>query len=546
MLKVLLVEDETLVKVGINSLVNWRDMGFKVVAEGSNGEHGLSLIKEYQPDLVITDIVMPKMNGIDMMRKAKEYNPDITFIILSSYNEFDLVKQAMKYGAWDYILKLNISEESMKEMLINVKEKIISSNKKINDETMPIVYDTQSTSIMRQEFLKSILENNFDDRKYIDAKLPSMKLELNEAMMKVGLVNTNLYLSESKYNDKDLKLLDFMIIEILNEIGNEFFNCYFLKLSFGAYVMVFSPEVPAKAQETNGQIKIMGNTMLEMLKKYVNIDAAISISDTYDSYLSLPQALAQAKEAMDILFYKGYGSIIFFDDVSEKNSSYGGSKQINLKESLPKAIEICDLTLINNIFDSIVYNIQSANMSKHEIYELCNQTFCLCDIHLGEEWQIDSKAQIEDKPAVETVYKLQTLREILEFIKNYRNRMNNFLGRKHDDEKHNLVWGAKKYIINNCMGTPKLKEVADSLNISAGYLSSIFTKYTGMCFTDYVNKVKIDEAKKMLKDGQRKIYEISYLLGYENACYFSKIFKKITGCSPTEFVKNTVSDNLYN
>lgn len=546
MLKVILVEDETLVKVGINSLVNWREMGFKVVAEGSNGEQGLSLIQEYHPDLVITDIVMPRMNGIDMMRRVKESNPDITFIILSSYNEFDLVKQAMKYGAWDYILKLNISEESMKEILINVKEKIISSNKKLNNESMPIVYDTQSTSIMRQEFLKSILENNFDDRKYIDAKLPSMKLELNEAAMKVGLVNTNLYLSESKYNDKDLKLLDFMIIEILNEIGNEFFNCYFLKLSFGIYVMVFSPEESAKSQEIDEQIKIMGNTMLEMLKKYVNIDAAVSISDTYDSYLSLPQALAQAKEAMDILFYKGYGSVIFYDEVSENNIESGGSKQINLKENLPRAIEICDLTLINNIFGSIIYNIQKANMSKNEIYELCNQTFCLCDIHLGEEWQLDNKAQVENKPAVETVYKLQTLREILEFIENYRNRLNNFLRKKHDDEKHNLVWGAKKYIINNCMGTPKLKEVADSLNISAGYLSSIFTKYTGMCFTDYVNKVKIDEAKKMLKDGQRKIYEISYLLGYENACYFSKIFKKITGCSPTEFVKNTVGDNLYN
>jgi len=546
MLKVLLVEDETLVKVGLNSLVNWEEMGFKVVAEGNNGEHGLSLIKEYQPDLVITDIVMPKMNGIDMMKKAKEYNPDITFIILSSYNEFDLVKQAMKYGAWDYILKLNISEESMKEMLINVKEKIVSKNKKIMDENLPIVYDIQSTSIMRQEFLKSILENNFDDRKYIDSKLPSMKLELNEAMMKVGLVKTNLYLSETKYNDKDIKLLDFMIIEILNEIGNEFFNCYFLKLSFGTYAMVFSPELSDKAEVTDEKIKIMGNTMLEMLKKYVNIDAAISISDTYSSYLSLSQALSQAKEAMDILFYKGYGSVIFFDENVEKNLGYRDMKHINLKESLPKAIEICDLTLINSIFDSIIYNIQSAGITKHEIYELCNQTFCLCDIHLGEEWQIDNKALVEDKPVVETVYKLQTLGEILEYIEDYRNRMINFLKKKHEDEKHNLVWGAKKYIISNCMRTPKLKEVADSLNISAGYLSSIFTKYTGMCFTDYVNKVKIDEAKKMLKEGQHKIYEISYLLGYENACYFSKIFKKITGCSPTEFVKNSVNDSLIN
>ncbi|HEY5584812.1 MAG TPA: response regulator [Ruminiclostridium sp.] len=542
MLKVILVDDETLVKVGVKFSANWQELGFEIIAEGNNGEHGLSLIKEFSPDLVITDIVMPKMDGIDMMRKAKEINPDITFIILSSYDEFDLVKKAMKYGAWDYILKLNINEDSMKEILTNVKEKIISSNKRVNIESAPQIYDTQSTSIMRQEFLKSIIENNFDDRKYIDTRLPIMKLKLDESRMIVGVVKTNLYLSNSKYSDKDIKLLDFMIIEILNEIGNEFFSSYFLKWSFGVYVVVLSPEESHELKDIQQQITIMGNTMIEMLKKYVNIDVAISISDTYDSYLSLSQAIVQAEETMDKIFYRGYGSIIFFDDADEKINSHNNEMEFNLKEDLPKAIEICDTIFINNIFNSIIYNIQGETISKNEIYEICNQTSCLCDIHLGEKWQSGNKIKNDNQLEVETVYKLQTLPEILAWLENYKGKMINYLNNKHDDEKHVMVSSAKKYIVNNCRGSTRLKDVANSLNISAGYLSSIFPKYTGMCFTDYVNKIKIEEAKKMLKDGQHKIYEISYLLGYENACYFSKIFKKIAGCSPTEFIKIAVSE----
>jgi two-component system response regulator YesN len=334
-----------------------------------------------------------------------------------------------------------------------------------------------------------------------------------------------------------------MIIEILNEIGNEFFNSYFLKWSFGVYVVVFSPEEDSEINDLQQQITIMGNTMIEMLKKYINIEAAISISDTYDSYLSLSQAILQAEAAMDKLFYRGYSSIIFFDDTDEKNNSHKSLRQFNLKEDLPKAIEISDTDFIDKIFNSLIYNIQVETISKSEIYEICNQTSCLCDIYLGGEWQNNNTIQDDDTSGIETVYKLQTLQEILVWLESYKQKIINFLNKKHVDEKHILVSGAKKYIIKNCMETIKLKDVAKSLNISAGYLSSIFPKYTGMCFTDYVNKIKIEEAKKMLKDGQQKIYEISYLLGYENACYFSKIFKKIAGCSPTEFVKVTVNES---
>ena len=539
MLKVILVDDETLVKVGIKSLANWEELGFRIVAEGSNGEQGLSLISQHNPDLVITDIVMPKLDGIDMMKKARALNPNITFVVLSSYDEFDLVKRAMKYGAWDYLLKLNICEESLTEMLINVKEKIMSQRSKLMaTEFVPIQLDVQNTNIMRQEFFKSLIENNFEDRKYIDAKLKIMDLSFDESKLRIGIVKANLYSTDNKYSEEDVKLVDFMIMEILNEIANEFFNSIFLKWEYGVFVFVFSQD--NDDANTREQIKIMGDTMLEMLKKYINISAAIGVSDVYNGYLSLPAAFEQAEKALEMLFYRGFGSTIFFDDTYEAIDQKHKPVQVNLKEDLTKAIEVIDIPAIDRVFNEIESYIKSSSPTRNEIKEICNQTACLCDILLGEKWNAYKEAQAKNELVTEMVYKMQTLEEIISWLDNYKGKMIAYLNKENYDEKHVLVSRAKKYISENYLGATTLKEVAIYLNISAGYLSGIFTKYTGEHFTDYVNKIKIAEAQKMLKDGQYKIYEISYMLGYENSCYFSKVFRKIVGVSPTDFLKMNV------
>ncbi len=541
MLKVILVDDETLVKVGIKSLANWEELGFRIVAEGSNGEQGLSLISQHKPDLVITDIVMPKLDGIDMMKKARALNPNITFVVLSSYDEFDLVKRAMKYGAWDYLLKLNICEESLTEMLTNVKEKIMSDRSKHTAaEVVPIQLDVQNTNIIKQEFFKSLIENNFEDRKYIDAKLNIMNLSFDESKLRIGIVKTNLYSTDNKYSEEDVKLVDFMIMEILNEIANEFFNSIFLKWEYGVFVFVFSQDNDIDDANTREQIKIMGNTMLEMLKKYINISAAIGVSGVNNGYLSLPAAFEQAEKALEMLFYRGFGSIIFFDDTYEAVDQKHKPVQINLKEDLTKAIEVIDIPAIDRVFNEIKSYIKSSSATRNEIKEICNQTACLCDILLGEKWNAYKEAQAKNELVTEMVYKMQTLEEIISWLDNYKGKMIAYLNKENYDEKHVLVSRAKKYISENYLGATTLKEVATYLNISAGYLSGIFTKYTGEHFTDYVNKIKIAEAQKMLKDGQYKIYEISYMLGYENSCYFSKVFRKIVGVSPTDFLKMNV------
>lgn len=537
MLKVILVDDEALVKIGIKSLINSSETGFQIVGEGSDGESGLALIREHRPDLVITDIVMPRMNGIEMMAKAKAYCPNTVFVVLSSYDEFDLVKKAMKLGAWDYLLKLNINAEAISEILLSIRETIYTERKKLKNIPETKSIDVRSTAIMRQEFLKSILENEFENRKYIDAKLSMLKMELNEEGLMVGMIRTNLYINNGKYSDEDVKLLDFMITEILSEIGNEFFSSYFFKWSFGVYVMVFSPDSLAEWSENREKIQSMSQIMIEMIKKYVNIELAISFSEPHSDYLKLPAAFRQAQKSMERLFYAGFDSILFHSDAGSDITSDEHIIDLHFGVDVPKAIEIHDIKTIENMFDALMEDIRTKRIVRDEICQTCNQLFYLCDVFLGDKWNEYALNCPEGPIKADTVMEMQTCGEMMDWLENYKRKIVDFLSREKVDEKHILVYRAKKYILEHIMSTLGLKDVAAQLNISPGYLSSIFTKHTGMCFTDYVNKEKIGEAQKLIKDGKHKIYEISYMLGFENACYFSKIFKRITGCSPSEFLK---------
>ena len=153
MFKVVFIDDETLVKMGLRSMLNWEDEGFQIEGDASTGSEGLSLITETNPDLVITDIIMPDMNGIEMMQKVKENHLDPIFVVLSSYDQFELVKKAMKLGAKDYLLKLKLNREILLDMLETVKQELKNKGK-TDWKNEPSVWQTEE---LRKAFLKKAL-----------------------------------------------------------------------------------------------------------------------------------------------------------------------------------------------------------------------------------------------------------------------------------------------------------------------------------------------------------------------------------------------------
>jgi len=190
-----------------------------------------------------------------------------------------------------------------------------------------------------------------------------------------------------------------------------------------------------------------------------------------------------------------------------------------------------DMELVKQSFQQLFQYMVSASPAQVDrLNTYCIQIVGFCDISLGDEFQ---RFCAEKGAPANSPSPMASKIVLLEWMKRYEGRVLEYLENL-DSHKNILIENAKKYVQQNTSARIMLNDVADHLKISAGYLSSLFTKYEKIHFIDYVNNVKMQEAKKMLRSGNYKIYQIAYMLGYENSSYFSRIFKKVTGCAPKE------------
>lgn len=541
-LKVILADDETLVKVGLKSLASWDDNCFEIIAEAGNGEEALELIGQHRPHLLITDIMMPKMDGIELIRRTRELYPEIRILVLSSYDEYRLVREAMKLGASDYLLKLNINRESMDEVLLKIREDILSSGETDYDSDTSAEIDPQSKLAAQQDLLRDVVSNIIPDRDYLNYRMSSLGIELSESSMYLALIETNLSSVENKFvDDQDIKLIDFVVEKIVSEIANEFFSSYFIKWSFGAYLLLFSTDEPNEKtlESTHKQILMMSSTIIDIIKKYANLESAIGISRHCSDFLKLPLAYKQALMSVSDLFYKGYGQVIFSNEAAQDSHADDESILHDFSEELVSALQLSDASSVKRLLSGAQNSIQNRHLSKQSVFSFCSQIVHLTDFYLSEGWKNYQRSRYDGKLIHESLFTQKTIGDIVKWLGNFISALGDYLSDNDGKSSHAMISKSKNYISENKYRNISLTEVADNLGISSSYLSSLFSKYTGMSFTEYVNKVKIIEAQKMIRKGNFKIYEISYQLGYDNACYFSKIFKKITGMTPTDYLQNS-------
>lgn len=542
MLKVVIVDDETLVRVGLKSILNWEEEGYEIVGEENNGLNGLKLIKRTNPDIVITDIKMPGMDGIEMMQKALKFNKKLKFIVLSNYGEFHLVRQAMKLGARDYLLKLEIKPEVLTKVLSNIKDEILNE---LNLKDKNIFIENQiseNKSVLRGEFFKDLISNILTDAHQIDKRARNLGIELREREFACAFIKVNYEKISENYSYKDMKLLDTSILNILEEISNEFFRSYAFKWEYGEYVIVLSDKKGIKRETFRKKSYDMAEVLIQMLKNYVNVATSVGISNLHPGYKNLSEAYAESKKAIEQIFYHGYGSVIYYSDLSQysKESYFDLCKY---KIHLLKSIEVCDISAVKNIFSDILLAFQNKRISKENAYDICCQLAYLTNLSLGEQWDLFKGASQVDNNIFESIRELKTYDEIINWIRNFEKDLCKFLTKVKNQHEHYLIAEAKRFIHENYMNNIGLNEVAEHLNLSPKYFSNFFKKNTGVNFSDYVTQIRMTVAKKLLKETNYKIYEIANLVGYENAFYFSKIFKKNFGVTPKEFIKNQT--NVY-
>lgn len=532
MFKLLIVDDEPLVQVGVKSMINWSEYGIEIIGCVSNGKQALDIIKKDTLDIVISDIKMPVMDGLELAKYCSEnldYPP--VFIILTSYEEFELAKKAIKYNVIDYLIKLELNKEMLEESI----KKSLSKLKKRNadKEIVEKVRETDSA------YNEDLINQNFRDKFFI--KLLYNLFE-NDDMFEMQLKNLNLNLSGYSYvtcfceiNCASEKSLNQYIctLNMFKEIAIKYLKCFILSLDYNHFAVICFLDTH---HDSNEVLSSSLNKICTMINKYYNVQIKIGVGNIYDSLHLINVSFEEGRSCYNSSHDKH--NIVFYSQFKKLSSSLDDTFNLSLyKDEFIKAFEEYDTKSLYNILSKIIDNLN------HHLDDYIQSLDCACDILyvcinlLNDGKDCINKIFEGQVDGYKSIYQTKNVEQIVKWLVYLRDRLCEYMDTKKKNYTNNTIIHVKKYIKDHTNEKLSLNEVANVYSISPSYLSTLFKKYCNIGFTEYVTQSKIEKAKDLLLNENYKVYEISEMLGFESAFYFSKVFKKVTGISPKEYTK---------
>jgi two-component system, response regulator YesN len=522
---VLIVDDEMLARVGIKSMIPWEEHGFHVIGEAENGSKGLDMARRLSPDIILTDIKMPVMDGITFMEKYKSLGGKAKFIVLSSYDDFEIVKDSMKMGAEDYIIKLEMQPNSLIDILCQAAAKIESEREENKRNYRRQKLFETNAKLIREQLFKSLLFGWIFEETEAEERLNEVQIHLNPECiicMVLQIDNLEVY---NVYAEKDRKILDYAALNIIGEILEDFKMGSALSINPAQYIVIFSCD---SEHVQNDLIQSISNQLKMALKKYLNLSVSAGISNNHKGYLSIEIAYSEAVQAVQACFFYPRGSTIMYNLQQDNLLKKEVLKDYQTIQKTIQAVQSGNIEVIKNGFDHLYQVFEEFCFPTREFAK----GFCFTLL-----FQVNSVLQLHVNcdPMYRDIENCMTSLDFNRWLQNMEQAIiTSILAMP---EASNLILRMKQYIDQNYFENITLEMISDHFHLSPNYFSNLFKRETGKTFVEYLTGVRIDRARQLLKETDMKMFEISRTVGYENEYYFSRVFRKVTGIPPIQFRK---------
>ncbi len=535
MYKLLIVDDEPLVQAGISSMLNWNELGIEICGTAVNGQIALQMIEQSVPDIVITDIKMPIMSGLELTRICYDrYGSDHpSFIILTSYEDFQMVKEALTYHVADYLVKIELTPESLSAAIKKVLQMRAKRQAYMNKDSRSDSSPFSNIHLYNDKFFIRLLNNLFEDKEQftLQSKDLHLNFEYSAYICCHGEIISDT--ADAMSIEKQVSLFG-STMQMLKEITGKYLPCYSLALDVKHFAIVFCyNETPSDEYEKE-LLGILQN-VCRTIHNYYNVDFYIGLGTPVNSPFYIYESYQYARQAFTYACEEN--PICFFNDCLQSDLSHSSFHMALFKEDLTKAFEEFDADILYRTIDKITDLFYAhPNHLLQAMDAVCNILYLSLSLLPGGEMVIS--AIFSDYPEnYRSIYRQTTMEQIMDWLLFFRDSLCVvFLDRKKDYKNH-IVTGVKHHIQEHLCDRLTLNEVAAVFGISPNYLSQLFKKYSDFGFNEYVNTEKIKEAKRLLAEGHYKVYELADMLGFESPFYFSKVFKKVEGCSPSEYFR---------
>lgn len=527
MYQLLIVDDEPLVQAGIRSMLNWEELDIEICGTAMNGQTALKIIEEKSPDIVITDIKMPVMSGLELTKICRERfgKSHPQFIILSSYEDFHMAKEALSYQVSDYLIKLELTPDTLKEAV----QKVIRQFEENESSRKPSPVNAHP---FNDKFFISLLHNLFESEEQF--LLQSRDLNLNFDYAGYVCCYGEILSATADALPTERQLLLFTSsLQMIKELGVKYMPVYALSLDTRHFALIFCYETLPSAPYA-ADIQNILQSMSSTLQNYYNVTLRCGIGHLVDAPQTICDSYQYSRQAY--LAATEDSPFLFVEDIVHPETQRTSFNISLFKGNLTKAFGEYDSEILTQTIGSICELFQAH--PSHYVQALdaaCNILYLSLSLLQNGE-AIVSEFFADNPDGYRSIYKQSNVEQIISWLNFFAEQLAEVFQKRRKDYKNHIVSNVKKYIQEHIRERLSLNEVAAVFGISPSYLSQLFGKYSETGFSEYVNTSKIREAKRLLDEENLRVYEAAEMLGFESAFYFSKVFKRVEGISPTEYI----------
>ena len=529
-MKILIVDDESLIRKSI--LRSIKNLGIYDTFEACDGIEAIHAVSNYKPDMILADIRMPAMDGLELLLKVKELDPTNIFVFISGYDLFEYAQKAVALGAFGYLLK-PVKDCELKYIIDKATFKLAQIKKQSNTISLMRISGNEGLAFLRRNFILELLSNPYLTQKYMNNKLVQNNIYFtttNFCTILICIDNFSVLTTDMTLEDKELVIfsVENIATEIM-QISNISAYPYNCEDDLGYLINLFKGD--------EARLYDICNTIKDSINKFLHYSFTIGIGRVVNNLSSLNQSLITAQNAVAQKLIKGYNHVFSAQgtiELSQKNIGLN----FNIEHKLLVCFENCDkLSAFQLIHELYLPFKDCMSINKSSLTKLNYRTIILL-YNVLDRFEINSEELLgEEFKLYKQSNAIESIDDIIKWFQDIIELSFTAVASSNENSNKKVLDKAKKFIHNNYNKDITLDSTASSVHLNPSYFSRMFKQEIGINFIDYVSEYRIKKAKELLRDGIYKVKEISKMIGFNDEKYFYKVFKKLTGSTPSKFKK---------
>lgn len=511
MYRVLLVDDEAIARTGLRSTFDWEKHGYRLVGEASNGQRAMKWILNGDLDILITDIAMPVMDGLELTRRTKELCPWVKVLLLSCHSDFEFVREGIRLGASDYILKPTLDSRSLGAILDQMRSKLEEEQQVRRIVTEHEQQQRLNKKKADEKILFQALSGDQGAIEELEARNRSGSYMIAVLQLDSGTADRPAGGQQKDWHDEIERLLELLYDQVPEALAAR------LETDRIAAYLPVRPEESRQALEYEAAVRLP-------------IRCTIGLSRRFNSIGKLHEAYKEARESLEGLFFYSDKQILHAEDTPLVDAESAQEGPTSGLHALRAALAVGNMDKSEGQLQAIMERWKPGGMRKPAVLKEAEGILALFAMH-----------HLPGGPALPQTGEVGRLRSVEEAR---RLILDGFRTLREEAIRHpvpestlheRIVLQAVQYINARYTEPISLQEVADEVAVSRNYFSEMFKRVTGHNFIDYVIDLRLKRAKELLSTTSLRVYEVADRSGFNDVKYFSKLFKKLVGMTPAEY-----------